>query len=324
MLDDLGISGMKDGLELANKALVTFQTQVANAGAKLQSAITDMDKMAEEAREIRESAQTALAEEGRRDTSEDLKRLAAEQKKAAIDAAIAAGQRGDDNIFGTADDVPGFDIGSEPWDSAGGRLMNQADIVWQQEAANKILDDALAGGKINQAQRDKAQNSGIPGFNALMSTNTEFKKFADEALKPGSIYTHDQHLEKILIRMERSLTGRGAGAGAGPTAAELARIREMPRRDFGDDYKEGGIMGGPSKGMQEFKSMIETLNKVADGLTISVSMAPMEIILNTGGFTDQMQNIVTKLALDSMGKQLPAMIEARKADVLRALGMENA
>ena len=324
MLDDIGITAMKDGLELANKALVTFQTQVANAGAKLQSAITDMDKMAEEAREIRESAQTALAEEGRRDTSEDLKRLAAEQKKAAIDAAIAAGQRGDDNIFGTADDVPGFDIGSEPWDSAGGRLMNQADIVWQQEAANKILDDALAGGKINQAQRDKAQNSGIPGFNALMSTNTEFKKFADEALKPGSIYTHDQHLEKILIRMERSLTGRGAGAGAGPTAAELARIREMPRRDFGDDYKEGGIMGGPSKGMQEFKSMIETLNKVADGLTISVSMAPMEIILNTGGFTDQMQNIVTKLALDSMGKQLPAMIEARKADVLRALGMENA
>ena len=315
MLDDLGISGMKDGLDLANKALVTFQGQVVLAGNKLQTAITDMETMSQEAREIRESAQHALSMESRQDTSEDLKRLAAEQKTAAINEAIAAGQRGADNTMGTADDVPDFAIGQmDP-------LGLKADIVWQQDAAQKILDDAKAAGKITDRQHASG-SQGIPGFNALMSTNAEFKKFADEALKPGSIYTHDQHLEKILMKIERSLAGRGGGGGV--TAAELTRIREMPRRDFGDDYKEGGIMGRPSKGMQEFKSMVETLNKVADGLTISVSMAPMEIVLNTAGFTDQMQNIVTKLALDSMGEQLPAMIEARKSDVLRALGMENA
>jgi hypothetical protein len=48
------------------------------------------------------------------------------------------------------------------------------------------------------------------------------------------------------------------------------------------------------------------------------------VILNTAGFTDQMTNIVTKLALDAMSNQLPVIIEDRKTEVLRALGMENA
>ena len=152
-----------------------------------------------------------------------------------------------------------------------------------------------------------------------MSTNAQFKKFADKALNPGSIYTHDIHLEKILMKIERSLAGRG---GAAQTERGLLAAG-IPRRDHSDaDFSHN--IGKSLKSMQEFKSMVETLNKVADGLTISVSMAPMEIVLNTAGFTDQMQNIVTKLALDSMGEQLPAMIEARKSDVLRALGMENA
>ena len=82
--------------------------------------------------------------------------------------------------------------------------------------------------------------------------------------------------------------------------------------------------GGAGGNLTELKAMIDTLNRVADGIVISVAMPPIEVILNTAGFTDQMTNIVTKLALDAMSNQLPVIIEDRKTEVLRALGMENA
>jgi hypothetical protein len=101
----------------------------------------------------------------------------------------------------------------------------------------------------------------------------------------------------------------------------------MPSRQGNASTMVGGSApgaGGAGGNLTELKAMIDTLNRVADGIVISVAMPPIEVILNTAGFTDQMTNIVTKLALDAMSNQLPVIIEDRKTEVLRALGMENA
>jgi len=45
----------------------------------------------------------------------------------------------------------------------------------------------------------------------------------------------------------------------------------------------------------------------------------MEIILNTGAFSDQMRNIVTSMALNAMAEQLPAIIENRQSEIMTAL-----
>jgi hypothetical protein len=67
------------------------------------------------------------------------------------------------------------------------------------------------------------------------------------------------------------------------------------------------------------RSALKPLNDASGGLRMSVSMAPMEIILNTGAFSDQMRNIVTSMALNAMAEQLPAIIENRQSEIMTAL-----
>ena len=326
MLDDLGISGMKDGLDIANKALGVFQTQVVAAGKKLQEAITDMDTMSTEAREIREAAQADLASSASQEAPDNLASMAASRRQAAIDAVnkdIAEGNITEEQGKMDPEVLKALVIHQED-------IMREAVLKARQAIKDGELDmtneqlNMVFGGERGE---NVGSGSATQNWNQLVNTNAEFSKFAEKALNPGSIYTHDIHLEKILSKIERHLAGKAGLSlqdAASPSSNKLAQMMKIGATQMDNSYTNHPAKAFGSNINPEFKSMVETLNKVADGLSISVSMAPMEIVLNTAGFTDQMQNIVTKLALDSMAEQLPAMIEARKSDVIRALGMENA
>jgi hypothetical protein len=129
-----------------------------------------------------------------------------------------------------------------------------------------------------------------------------------KATEEGSIFTHDIHLEKLLkkaigssgMRVDTMSASRASAIGKPTHGAELNDI----------DVHE--LVAG-------LRSAIKPLNDASGGLRMSVSMAPMEIILNTGAFSDQMRNIVTSMALNAMAEQLPAIIENRQSEIMTAL-----
>ncbi len=140
------------------------------------------------------------------------------------------------------------------------------------------------------------------------TTMGNLNAMANQATEEGSIFTHDIHLEKLLkkaigssgMRVDTMSASRASAIGKPTHGAELNDI----------DVHE--LVAG-------LRSAIKPLNDASGGLRMSVSMAPMEIILNTGAFSDQMRNIVTSMALNAMAEQLPAIIENRQSEIMTAL-----
>jgi TP901 family phage tail tape measure protein len=139
-------------------------------------------------------------------------------------------------------------------------------------------------------------------------TMGNLNNMANQATEEGSIFTHDIHLEKLLkkaigssgMRVDTMSASRAAMIGTPTHGAEMKDI----------DAHE--LVAG-------LRSALKPLNDASGGLRMSVSMAPMEIILNTGAFSDQMRNIVTSMALNAMAEQLPAIIENRQSEIMTAL-----
>ena len=164
--------------------------------------------------------------------------------------------------------------------------------------------DAIAAALAEQdAAYQAAGGDRPPGGAAAMNprkppgwSDAEYASAMNERPKPGKVYADGSTQSQVNALASQSYQEPAMGGN--------------------------GTMAGGN--LTELKAMIDTLNRVADGMVISVAMPPIEVILNTAGFTDQMTNIVTKLALDAMSNQLPVIIEDRKTEVLRALGMENA
>jgi len=120
----------------------------------------------------------------------------------------------------------------------------------------------------------KATQAGAETANIVAQGSQDMSKLAEAGLNPGSIYTHDLHLEKVLADigkalMKDSVQPSGAGAAVVPGVADAG----MPK-------KKGiiGLLSGVATGVKKFAS--KDIFKGALGmLSVGTSLAPFATAL---------------------------------------------